>query len=601
MTTGQSIVARSSRWTRAVTAGIALAVLVTVFLMNSAPGYALTAGEVSVTGITPFAAVDSNNGCAIGPRAMFVQANVRNTTLAPLAAVSASFGGFTSTAFALAPGETASRYIGTLAPNATASLFWFVNYTCTIGIPSTYTVIVADSRPGTVTSGLLPIVTRSEISASAGGHVDNVVLGQGAVVGQIVPYTVSYSFGNPTAGADAMIQPAGNTNFTSSCYRLVSDDVVASNFTTGLLTTTDNQLYFSSVSGGSSNAAVVIYYFEALCTGISTIAAPFSDQKSGGPLKYTDNYSSSLTVIALPAATNAFVIGKSASPALLPAGGTVTYTVAVTNVSNFSAYADQIVDNLPAGVAFGGFAAGSQVTSGNSSISPTVGAAGAITWAGNPLSSYLVPANSSIRLIYTANVTSTPGTYINSASVTAASVTTGPASAAVAVGSADMAISIAATPSPATVGAPLHFTLAITNGGPTGATGVMVTTTLPAGVTFVSATPGQGSCVLTGQVLVCTLGSMSLNANVGIDIIVTPTTGGIMTATTQVAAAQFDPNLANNTDQTTVTTNWPPTAVTLERFAAAATDARWLQGAGILGTALVLVFAGLLLPWARRR
>jgi len=91
---------------------------------------------------------------------MFVQANVKNTSASTLAGMSASFGGFTSTAIALAPGETTYRYIGSLAPNASAALFWYVNYTCTIGIASNYTVSVADSQPGIVSSGLLTMTTR---------------------------------------------------------------------------------------------------------------------------------------------------------------------------------------------------------------------------------------------------------------------------------------------------------------------------------------------------------------------------------------------------------------------------------------------------------
>ena len=584
---------------RAVTAGIAVAALAVVFLMNAAATYALSAGEVSVTGITPFAALDSNSPCSAGPRAMFVQANVKNTSASTLAALSASFTGFTGAGFALAPGESPNRYIGTLAPGATASLFWYTDYTCTIGVATSYSLVVADGRSGTVTSGPLTVTTRSEISASAGGHVANVLLGQGAVVGQILPYTVSYTFGNPSSGADVMIQPAGNANFNSNCYRLIGDNIISSNFTAGLLAGANNQLYFSTVSGGSSNAASVVYRFEALCMNIPTTAAPFSDQKSGGPLKYTDNFSTSVTVITMPAATNAFVVGKTASPTQLPAGGAVTYTVTLTKISNFDAYADQFLDNLPVGVSFTGYAAGSQVTTANSSISPTVGATGSITWSGTPLSSYLVPANSSIQLMYTANVTATPGTYNNSASVIAGTVTTGPAAATVAVGSADMAIAIAAAPSPATNGSPLHFTLGITNAGPTGATGVVVTTTLPAGVTYGSATLSQGSCVLTGQVLVCSIGSMALNATLGIDILVTPTAIGVMTAVTQVTANQFDPNLSNNSAQATVTVNGVPSAVTLEQFGAVSGGLQWPEGAAILTTVLA-VSVGLLLS-ARRR
>jgi uncharacterized repeat protein (TIGR01451 family) len=397
-----------------------------------------------------------------------------------------------------------------------------------------------------------------------------------------------------------MIQPAGNTNFASSCYRLVSDQIVASNFTTGPLTGADNQLYFTAVSGGSSNSATVVYLFQALCTGITTTAAPFADQKSGGPVKYTANYSTSVTVITMPAATNAFTIGKSASPAYLPSGGIVTYTIVVYNISNFSAYADQFIDKLPAGVTFGGVASGSQVTSGNSGISPTVGASGSITWAGIPLSSYLVPANGTLRLIYTANVTSTPGLYSNSASVVAATVTTGPTAAVVSVGNADMAVAIAAAPAPATVGDALNYTLAITNAGPTDATGVMVTTTLPANVIFGSATPSQGSCNLNGLLLVCTLGSMSNGATASISLIVTPTTGGVITTTAQVAAVQVDPDLSNNDATVAVPVNGPPTAVTLEQLRVVEPANRsWIEALAILSGAL-LIFGGLV-EWRLRR
>jgi uncharacterized repeat protein (TIGR01451 family) len=584
---------------RAAASGIAAAVLLAWFLATAATGYALSSGEVSISGITPYAALDSNNACTQGPRAMFMQANVKNTSAATLAGLSASFGGFTSTAFALAGGESAYRYIGALAPNATASLFWHINYTCTIGVSANYTVSVADSRAGIVTSGPLTLTTRSELSSPAGGDVGSVVLGQGAVVGQIVPYTVSYNFGNPSSSADAMIQPAGNTNFASSCYRLVSDDIIASNFTTGPLITADNQLYFPSVSGGSSNSATVVYLFEALCTGVNTAASPFADQKSGGQLKYTSNYSTALTVITLPAATNAFTISKSANPAYLPAGGTVTYTVTVSNISNFSAFADQIVDDLPAGVTFGGIAAGSQVTAGNSGISPTVGATGVISWAGIALSSYNVPANGAVRLVYTATVSSTPGQYSNSASVVAATVITGPSVASVSVGSADMAVAISATPSPATVSQTLHYSLAITNAGPTSATDVVVTTTLPGSVIFGSASPNQGSCNLAGALLVCALGGMSNGAAASISLIVTPTVATLITATAQVAAGQIDPDQSNNSATAAVLVNSAPTFVTEVRLHAEANDRREPNLAAVLAGALTLL-AGLLLYWPRR-
>jgi uncharacterized repeat protein (TIGR01451 family) len=105
------------------------------------------------------------------------------------------------------------------------------------------------------------------------------------------------------------------------------------------------------------------------------------------------------------------------------------------------------------------------------------------------------------------------------------------------------------------VNKPLIYTITVANGGPSAATGVTVTDTLPAGVTFVSATPSQGSCTGTGTVS-CNLGTLARAATATVNIGVKPTkTNRRMTITNRatVAGTEFDPNTANNT-ATAVTT-----------------------------------------------
>jgi serine protease len=58
--------------------------------------------------------------------------------------------------------------------------------------------------------------------------------------------------------------------------------------------------------------------------------------------------------------------------------------------------------------------------------------------------------------------------------------------------SADLSITKSDSPDPATVGQALTYSLAVSNAGPDGASGVTVADTLPASVTFVSSTPSQG-------------------------------------------------------------------------------------------------------------
>jgi uncharacterized repeat protein (TIGR01451 family) len=110
--------------------------------------------------------------------------------------------------------------------------------------------------------------------------------------------------------------------------------------------------------------------------------------------------------------------------------------------------------------------------------------------------------------------------------------------------------SAAAPTDPVPLGRPLTYTLTITNYGPSDATGVVVTDTLPAGVRFVSATPSQGlGCLLGGdRIIVCALNDLALGASATITFVVTPiTVTGTLTHTALVKANESDPDRLDNT------------------------------------------------------
>ena len=65
------------------------------------------------------------------------------------------------------------------------------------------------------------------------------------------------------------------------------------------------------------------------------------------------------------------------------------------------------------------------------------------------------------------------------------------------------------SPAPAVAGQPLTYTLTVTNNGPSNATGVTVTDPLPAALSFVSATPSQGSVERVNGVLTIHLGNLA--------------------------------------------------------------------------------------------
>jgi len=123
---------------------------------------------------------------------------------------------------------------------------------------------------------------------------------------------------------------------------------------------------------------------------------------------------------------------------------------------------------------------------------------------------------------------------------------------------ADLAIAKAAFPDPVTLDSPLTYTLTVTNQGPGSASGVTVTDVLPFGVTFVSATPTQGTCAEAAGTVTCALGGLALAGGATVTIVVIPTTEGFLLNTATVAATEPDPDLADNTASVQTTAVLPP-------------------------------------------
>jgi uncharacterized repeat protein (TIGR01451 family) len=108
--------------------------------------------------------------------------------------------------------------------------------------------------------------------------------------------------------------------------------------------------------------------------------------------------------------------------------------------------------------------------------------------------------------------------------------------------SADLAVTKVA---PATVltGETFTYTIEVVNNGPDDATGVEVEDTLPAGVTFVSASAG---CVEAAGVVTCDVGDLAALETAMIDIVVTSPAAGNLVNNVTVAGNEADPDLANN-------------------------------------------------------
>ncbi|MEI6083472.1 MAG: S8 family serine peptidase, partial [Verrucomicrobiota bacterium] len=108
---------------------------------------------------------------------------------------------------------------------------------------------------------------------------------------------------------------------------------------------------------------------------------------------------------------------------------------------------------------------------------------------------------------------------------------------------ADLALTQTASANPVTLGDPLTFTLIVSNFGGATASSITITDTLPANVTFNSASP---ACFTNGNLVICDLATLASNAAATITFTVTPTLPGSLANTASVSATEPDPNLLNN-------------------------------------------------------
>ena len=124
---------------------------------------------------------------------------------------------------------------------------------------------------------------------------------------------------------------------------------------------------------------------------------------------------------------------------------------------------------------------------------------------------------------------------------------------------ANLALTKADSADPVSMGNALTYNLTVTNNGPDDATNVTLVDTLPADVDWQSATPSQGSCVHSGELLggtvTCTLGTITNGANTTVTIdVVAPNTTGVINNSATVSADEPDPDASDNTatEETTV-------------------------------------------------
>ncbi|UCE62635.1 MAG: DUF11 domain-containing protein, partial [Nitrospirota bacterium] len=236
------------------------------------------------------------------------------------------------------------------------------------------------------------------------------------------------------------------------------------------------------------------------------------------------------------------IITMGDAPEPVEQGALLTYTITVTNRGPFTATGVTVTTKPPPRFRRTAWLA-SQGTCEGKPLVCQVGTVGArdqatITISGIPLASQITLTNSASVL------SALPDPNVSNNSVKVLTEVIAPPDGLM----ADLSLVKNDDPDPATIGVPFTYTLEVTNNGPDTATNVILTDTLPRGVSLGLVTLTQGTCTGNRE-LICQLGSLEAGSAATVTLSVISTTLGDLTNEAFVTSSTTDPRISNNTDE----------------------------------------------------
>jgi uncharacterized repeat protein (TIGR01451 family) len=265
-----------------------------------------------------------------------------------------------------------------------------------------------------------------------------------------------------------------------------------------------------------------------------------------------DNAASITTTVAQPD----LVLTKQGTPDPVLVGQPLTYTLIVTNTGGWAATHVILTDTLPPEVV---------LHTASSPFGPCSGSAPILCDLGTILPGEVASATLTVTPTTAAFLVNTAGVMPaepdgNDANNVATLATT-------ALPAADLVLSKVVTPSQPLSSAPLTYTLVVTNQGPSPATGLLLTDTLPTSMTVQAITATQGTCGGSG-IVTCALGSLAAGARATVTLVVTTSLqGDRVTNRAEVAANEADPHPQDNAASLTHDVNPADLRVTITESA----------------------------------
>lgn len=424
--------------------------------------------------------------------------------------------------------------IGSITLNGATTITIVVKPTATGLLTDTASVSATETDPVSANNGATVI---TQVNPSADLAVGITASPTPGLVGQPYTYVVTVTNnGQSDATSVSVVDtlPAGVT-FVSASTSAGGTFTQAGSTVTGSFPTL--------ISGASATLTIVVTPNSAVSI---TNTASVSATNVGDP--DLSNNTASLTTAISPAANLAITVTDSPDP--VSVGQTLIYTVTVTNLGPNTATGVTATNTLPAGVTF-------------SSVSQSQGifsfSGGVVTLRfGNLSKNAVATATISVRptpsaagqILDIVNVSGNEADPVLGNNTASTTTTVSPSS--------DLGLTLTATPNPVLVGTNLTYVMTVTNAGPSDATNVIVTNTLPAGVSLVSVTPSQGTSTQLGNTISTNLGSILGNgSSATVTIVVTPTPAAAVNITdsASVSSDVADPNSSNNSATVTVRVN----------------------------------------------
>ncbi|MGA7751397.1 MAG: C25 family cysteine peptidase [Candidatus Sulfotelmatobacter sp.] len=482
-----------------------------------------------------YAQTVTNNGPAAATGATFTEATPTNTTFQSISAPA----GWTCTTPAVGATGTITCTDPSVASGASADIIVVVN------VPSTVTAasIVAASSVSATTSDPNSANNSTSVTTNVTIACDLTVTNSGSpspvTAGSNITYTQTITNNGPANCSTATFTEAtpANTTFVS----------VAAVTTGGGTWTCPNTGPVSctnaSVTPGSVGTITAVYKVTA-GTAAGTL---ITDTDTGATTTRDTNPSdnSATVTIAVSSATQADLsVTNSGTPNPATAGGNTTYTQSVTNAGPATANAPVFTETLPANttsVSLSGPAGWTCVLASLTCTDTT-------TMAANTTANF--------TFVVTVNAGVASGTTITQTD-SVASTTSDPNSGnnsvtlGIPVGnSADLSVTNSPNPVPAQAGNNIIYTQVVSNAGPSAASSVTLTNTLPANTTSVSLTgPAGWTCTLA--TLTCTDPTLATGSPATITYTVKvnagTAAGTAVNETATVSSTTSDANSANNT------------------------------------------------------